>query len=102
MAKANRVMIKVPSPSGDQHVMTTGSQEVVRKVIIAPSIIRSDSQADVQYADLLGILPLNVLVQSSPKPRMSSGRNPPGLMKTTNGMTINGSLRSMKRPRQER
>ena len=84
-AKANRVMA-----SGVQHVMTIGSQEVAHKVIIVQSIIRRDSQADVQSVDPPDILLLSVLVQSSPKPRMSSGKCPPGLMKTMNGMTING------------
>ena len=60
--KANRVMVKVLSQSGDQPVMTTGSREVVHKVIIAQSIIRRDSQADVQYVDLQSILPLSLLV----------------------------------------
>ena len=98
-AKANRVMAKATSPTGVQHVMTIGSQEVAHKVTIVQSIIRRDSQADVQSVDLPDILPLSVLVQSNPKPRMSSGKCPPGLMKTMNGVTINGSLKSMKRPR---
>ena len=34
-----------------------------------------------------------------PKSRMLSGTSPPGHMKMTNGMTISGSLRGMKRPR---
>ena len=98
-ARANRLMVREPSPDGDQHVMTTGSQVVARRDIIARSIIRRGSQADVQYADLPNMLGLNVLVQSSPKPRMWSGKSPRGPMKTKNGMTINGSLRSMKRPK---
>ena len=100
--KASKVMGKAEKPSGDHHVMTIGSQVVAHKDIIVPSTIQEDSQADVQSADRLVILPLSVLVQSSPRPRMSSGKSPPGLTKKKIGMTINGSQRSMKRPRERK
>ena len=92
-------MVNAPNPDGVQHVMTTGSQVVAHRDTIVRSIIQRDSLADVQSADLLSILHLSVLVQSSLKPRMSSGRNPFGPVKKTNGMIISGSLKSMKRPK---
>ena len=63
-------MAKAEKPNGVRHVMTTGSREVALKDTIVPSIIREDSQADVPSAARLSTLPLNVLVQSSPRPRM--------------------------------
>ena len=101
-AKANRVMAKVPSPSGDRYAKIIRSQAVAHKAIIVQGIIPGDSQADVQSVVLLSMPPHSVLVQSSLKPRMPSGMNPPGHTKKKNGMTINGSLKSMKHPRARR
>ena len=98
-AKVNKVIVKVPSLSGDQHAKTIGSQAVAHKAIIVQGIIRDGSQADVQSVVPPSMLLHSVLVQSSPKSRMLNGMNQRGPMKKTNGMTINGSLKSMKRPR---
>ena len=98
-AKANKVMAKVPSLSGDQHAKTTGSQAVAHKAIIVQGIIREDSQAGVQSVVLLSMLLLSVPVQLSPKPRMLSGTSPLGPMRKRSGLIINGSLKSMKSPR---
>ena len=92
-------MAKVPSLNGDKHVKTTGSQAVAHKVIIVQGIIRGGSQADAQYVVLLSIPLFSVLVLSSPKSRVPSGKRLLGPMKMTNGMTSNGSLKSMRRPR---
>ena len=97
--KANKVMAKVRSPDGDQHAKTIGSQAVAHKAINVQSIIREDSQADVQFVVLPSMSLRSVPVQSSQKPRMSSGMSRIGSMKTLNGMMINGSRKSMKRPR---
>ena len=97
--KASKVMVKEQSLSGDQLVMTTGSQAVAHKVIMVQSIIPGDSQADALSAALQSILLLNALVLSSLKPRMSNGKSLLGLMKMKNGMTLNGSQRSTKHPR---
>ena len=101
-AKVNKVMAKVPSPSGDQHAKITGSQAVAHKAIIVQGIIRGDSQADVQSVVQLSMPPHSVLVQSSLQSRMPSGMSPPGHMKKKNGMTINGILKSMRRLRARR
>ena len=75
------------------------ARRVAHKAIIVQGIIQDDSQADVQSVVLLSMSPHSVLVQSSLKPRMPSGMSPLGHMKKKNGMTVNGSLKSMKRPR---
>ena len=71
--------------------------------MIVQGIIRGDSQADVQSVVPPSMLPHSVLVQSSLKSRMRM--SPPGHVKKKkkkNGMTINGSLKSMKRLRARR
>ena len=100
--KANRVMGKVPSPSGDRHAKTIGSQAVAHKAIIVQGIIRGVNQAGAQSAALLSMSLHSVLAQSSLKPRMPSGMSLLGTMKAMNGMTINGSQKSMKRPRERK
>ena len=90
---------KVPSPSGDRHAKTIGSQAVAHKVTIVHGIIRGDSQADVQSVVLRSMSLHSVLAQSSLKPRMPSGMILLGPTKKMNGMTINGSQKSIKRPR---
>ena len=71
--KASNVKAKANSLSGDQHAMTTGSLAVAHKAIIVQSIIRDDSQVDVQYAVLPNMPPHSVLVRSNPRPRMPNG-----------------------------
>ena len=97
--KASRVMVKVPNPGRDQHATIIGSQAVAHTAIIVRCIIQGDSQADVQSVVPPSMSLRSVLVQSSLKSRMPSGRIPLGRMKKKNGMTVNGSLKSMKRPR---
>ena len=58
--KASKVMAKVARPNGVRHVMIIGRQAVAHRDIIAPSAIQGNSQADVQSADRLVILHLNV------------------------------------------
>ena len=91
--KGNKEMVKAESLNGVQHVMSIGSQAVAHKDITVPSIIHEDSQVDVQSAAPLVILLLNVLIQLSRRPRMQSGMNLAGMVKTKNGTTINGSQR---------
>ena len=89
--KASKVMVRVPSPSGDA---------VAHKAIIVQGIIRGVNQADAQSVALLSMSPLNVLAQSSLRPRMLNGMSLPGIAKKKkNAMTINGSQKSMRRPR---
>ena len=97
--KASNVRAKVSSLNGDQHAMTIGSQVVAHKATIVQSIIRDDSQVDVQYVDLQNMSPHSVLVQSDPRPRMPSGMSRIAIGMTQNGRMINGSQRSMRRPR---
>ena len=54
---------KAENQDGVQHVMSAGSQQDALKGIIVPSIVQEDSQADVQSAAQLVILPLSALVQ---------------------------------------
>ena len=63
-------MGKVPSPSGDRHAKTIGSQAVAHKAIIVQGIIRGANQAGAQSAALLSMSLHSVLAQSSLKPRM--------------------------------
>ena len=102
-AKANKVMDKVmervPSPSGNRHAKIIGSQAVAYKAIIVQGIIRSVNQADAQSVALLSMSPLSVLAQSSLKSRMLSGMSLLGIAKKKNAMTLNGSQKSMRRPR---
>ena len=100
--KANRVMGKVPSPSGDRHAKTIGSQAVAHKAILVQGIIRDANQAGTQSVALLSMSLHSVLAQSSLKPRMPSGMSLLGTTKAMNGMTINGSRKSMKRPRERK
>ena len=98
-ARASKVMERVPSPSGNRHAKTIGSQAVAHKAIIVQGIIRGVNLADAQSVALLSMSPLSVLAQSSLKSRMLSGMSLLGIAKKTNAMTLNGSQRSMKRPR---
>ena len=79
--------------------MTIGSQAVAHKATIVQSIIRDNSQVDVQFAVLPNMPPHSVLVQSNPRPRMPSGMSLLAIGKTLNGKTINGRLRSIRRPK---
>ena len=97
--KASRVMVKVPSPSGDRHAKTIGSKALAHKAIIVQGIIRDANQAGAQSVALLSMSLHNVLAQSSLKQRMPSWMSLLGTMKAMNGMTSNGSRKSMKRPR---
>ena len=94
--KASSETAKVHSLNGDRHAMIIGSQAVARKDIIAQSIIQGDSQVDVRCVVLPDMLPRNVLVQSSPGPRMPSGMSLRVLGKNLNGKMINARLKSMK------
>ena len=68
--KASTMMKKVASLNGVHLVMIIGGQEVAHRATIVLSIIQESSQADVQSAARLVILPHSVIVQSSPRPRM--------------------------------
>ena len=48
------------------------------------------------------MLPLNALAQSSPKPRLPNGMNLHGIVKKKNVLTIDGSQKSMRRPKVRR
>ena len=97
--KASRMMEKVASLNGVHLVMIIGTPEGAPRVTIVLIIIQGSSQADVQSADRLVILPHSVLVQLSPKQRMLNGKSPHGPMRMKSGMVLNGSLKSMKRQR---
>ena len=56
-------------------LVSTGSQQDALKDIIVPSIIQEDSQADVQSAAPLVILPLNAIVQKRPRERKVKGKD---------------------------
>ena len=56
-------------------------------------IVQGDSQGDVQYVARPVTIPLNVRVQSSPKPRVQSGMTLLG-KKKSNGKSIHGRLKS--------
>ena len=88
-------MEKEGSRIGVYLAMNIGNQMVVNMVIIVQSIIQDDSQEDVQFVDQLVITLLNVLVQSSRRPRMLSGMT---LLskRMSNGRTRRGRLRSTK------
>ena len=101
-AKASKAKGKVSSPNRDQHATTIGSQAVAHKAIIVRSIIRGVNQAGAQSAALPSMQPLNALAQSSPKPRMRNGMNLHGIVKKKNVLTINGSQKSMRRPKVRR
>ena len=87
---------KVASLNNVHLVMIIGSQEVAHRATSVLSIIQGSSQADVQSAARLVILHHSVTVQSSPRPRMSSGKSPHGPTRMKSGMNSNGSQRSMK------
>ena len=61
--KGSKTLEKAENQDGVQLVMNTGRQQDALKDIIVPSIIQEDSQADVQSAARLVILPLNAVVQ---------------------------------------
>ena len=61
--KESKTMEKAENQDGVQHAMSTGSQQDALKGILVPSIIQEDSQADVQSAAQLVILPLSAIVQ---------------------------------------
>ena len=94
-----RLMARMASRNRVHLAMITGNQPGAHRDTIAPSIIQGSSQADVRSAAHLVMLPPSVVVQSSPRPRMLSGKNrcDPKMMRT--GMTINENGRSMKRPK---
>ena len=100
--KESKTLEKAENQDGVQLVMITGSQQDALKGTIVPSIIQEDSQADVQSAARLVILPLSAIVQSSPRLRMQSGPILPGPMRMMSGMNIHGSQRSMKRLRERK
>ena len=85
------------SSTGDQHAKTIGSQAVAHKAIIVRGIIRGVNQADAQSAAPLSTLPLSA--QLSLKPRMLNGMSLLGIVKKKNVRTINGSRKSMRRPK---
>ena len=60
---AYRSLVKVPSPSGDRHAKTFGSQAVAHKAIIVQGIIRDANQAGAQSAALLSMSLHSVLAQ---------------------------------------
>ena len=54
--------------------MTIGSRMVAHMDIIVQNVIQGDSQDDVEFVALPVTTLLSVHIQSSPKPRMQSGR----------------------------
>ena len=100
--KANKEMVKVASLIGEHLVTISGSQAVAHKDIIVQSIIQDDSQADVQSVALLATIHLNAHVQLSLKLRMPSGMRPHGSRMKSNGKTLSGTLKSMRRQGEER
>ena len=59
----------------------------------------SDSQADVRYVRIYQAFHLSMFSPSQAQSKNVEWEGPLGLTKTKNGMTINGSLRRMKRPK---
>ena len=72
--KAKEEMVKEGSPVDVYLVMTIGSRMVANMAIIVQNIIQGDNQDDVQSVALPLTTLLSVHVQSSPKPRMQSGK----------------------------
>ena len=94
-------MVKVASLDV-QLVTNTGNQAVAHKDTIVQSIIQGDSRADVQSVAQPGTIFLNAHVQRGLMLRMPSGMRPHGIKMTSTGKILNGSLRSMRRPRERK